>query len=100
MKKTIVHCYYIFCFFALHLISSFKEEAFIDGIEIKNACVAHRAFVVDDIRDFTVIFAIIILIPCFVYLKKNRFKNQFLNLLSILLIIYFIWRFFIRLSFC
>ncbi|WP_237743196.1 DUF2645 family protein [Yersinia pestis] len=46
------------------------------------------------------IFAIIILIPCFVYLKKNRFKNQFLNLLSILLIIYFIWRFFIRLSFC
>ncbi|WP_016589123.1 DUF2645 family protein, partial [Yersinia pestis] len=57
MKKTIVHCYYIFCFFALYLISSFKEEAFIDGIEIKNVCVAHRAFVVDDIRDFTVIFA-------------------------------------------
>ncbi|WP_038944589.1 DUF2645 family protein, partial [Yersinia pestis] len=41
MKKTIVHCYYIFCFFALYLISSFKEEAFIDGIEIKNVCVAH-----------------------------------------------------------
>lgn len=66
-----------FLFFALYLISSFKEEAFIDGIEIKNVCVAHRAFVVDDIRDFTVIFAIIILIPCFVYLKKTDLKINF-----------------------
>ncbi|WP_145502131.1 YjeO family protein [Yersinia similis] len=90
----------MFCFFTIYLISSFKEEAFIDGIEIKNACIAHRAFVVDDIRDITVIFAIIILIPCFVYLKRSRFKNKFFNLLSLLLIIYFFWRFFIRLNVC
>ncbi|AHK18546.1 membrane protein [Yersinia similis] len=100
MKKTIIYVYYIFCFFTIYLISSFKEEAFIDGIEIKNACIAHRAFVVDDIRDITVIFAIIILIPCFVYLKRSRFKNKFFNLLSLLLIIYFFWRFFIRLNVC
>ncbi|WP_050104562.1 YjeO family protein [Yersinia similis] len=95
-----IYVYYIFCFFTIYLISSFKEEAFIDGIEIKNACIAHRAFVVDDIRDITVIFAIIILIPCFVYLKRSRFKNKFFNLLSLLLIIYFFWRFFIRLNVC
>ncbi|WP_404273266.1 YjeO family protein [Yersinia similis] len=100
MKKTIIYVYYIFCFFTIYLISSFKEEAFIDGIEIKSACIAHRAFVVDDIRDITVIFAIIILIPCFVYLKRSRFKNKFFNLLSLLLIIYFFWRFFIRLNVC
>ncbi|WP_145480142.1 DUF2645 family protein [Yersinia similis] len=100
MKKTIIYVYYIFCFFTIYLISSFKEEAFIDGIEIKNACIAHRAFVVDDIRDITVIFAIIILIPFFVYLKRSIFKNKFFNLLILLLIIYFFWRFFIRLNFC
>ncbi|MBS0057097.1 MULTISPECIES: YjeO family protein [Yersinia] len=100
MKKTITYGYFLFCSFAIYLLSSFKEEAFIDGVEIKNACIAHRALVVDDIRDFTVTLAVIILIPCLIYLKKYKFKNKILNISSILLVMYFLWRFFIRLNIC
>ncbi|CDH23167.1 conserved hypothetical protein [Xenorhabdus bovienii str. kraussei Becker Underwood] len=35
------------------LFSFLEEEVYIDGKEIKNACIAHRALVVDDIRDIT-----------------------------------------------
>ncbi|CNL47810.1 TPA: YjeO family protein [Yersinia enterocolitica] len=100
MKRIIMYGYYTLCFIAIYLLSSFKEESFIDGVEIKNACIAHRALVVDDIRDFTVTLAILALIPCFIYLKSFKFKNKPLNILSVLLAFYLLWRFFIRLNIC
>ncbi|MDE9519919.1 YjeO family protein [Xenorhabdus bovienii] len=56
MKKitTIIYStYYICCLFIIYLLSFFEEEVYIDGKEIKNSCIAHRALVVDDIRDIT-----------------------------------------------
>ncbi len=100
MKKIIILFYCIILFPVIYILSSFKEESFIDGNEIKNACMAYKVFVVDDIRDFTVTLTLILLIPVFFYLKKTKFRDAKFTLLIIALLLYSLWRFYIRLNFC
>lgn len=92
---------FIFCCIAIYFLSSFEEEIYIDGKEIVNACMAFKAFVVDDVRDFTgaVSFSIFVFPFLFVCIKR-RGKDIFLNILSVFLLSYWIWRFFIRLNLC
>lgn len=100
MGKVTIYIYYTMLFPVIYLLSSFKEESLIDGVEIRNACMAHRAFVVDDIRDFTVTLAIILLVPCFYFLQKTKFKSTSIIFLTIAVIFYSAWRFFIRITLC
>jgi len=100
MLKIIMYFYYVFSFPLIYILSSFKEEDYIDGIDIKNACIAHRALVVDDTRDFTITLAIILLIPCVFFLKKYKLKSIQINTLTVAIIAYSIWRFYIRLNIC
>lgn len=58
----------IFCCVAIYFLSSFEEEIYIDGKEILNACMAFRAFVVDDVRDFTGVVSFLIFVFPFLFL--------------------------------
>ncbi|MDE1474785.1 YjeO family protein [Xenorhabdus bovienii] len=103
MKKitTIIYStYYICCLFIIYLLSFFEEEVYIDGKEIKNACIAHRALVVDDIRDITAPISILFIIPLLYLAIRNKFKSLPMNIMSFSLLAYWGWRFFIRLIIC
>ncbi|PWC21691.1 hypothetical protein DDT52_05050 [Brenneria roseae subsp. roseae] len=91
----------IFCCIAIYFLSSFEEEIYIDGKEILNACMAFRAFVVDDVRDFTGVISFLIFVFPFLFLCiKKRVKDVSLNIISAFLLSYWIWRFFIRINLC
>ena len=100
MKRLMLVIYWLFCIAAIFLLSSFKEEWFIDGGEIKNACIAHRAFVVDDTRDVMVPLTIILLLPWLYLLKRTRLASLLVNTATLLLVIFALWRFWLRLAFC
>ncbi|MDR0219627.1 MAG: YjeO family protein [Enterobacteriaceae bacterium] len=92
--------YFLFCLFIINSFSFFEEEIYIDGNDIKNACIAHRALAADDIRDFTAPTAVIFIIPFLVLAFKSKGKSLLTNLILLTLIAYWIWRFFIRLMIC
>ncbi|QYM92772.1 DUF2645 family protein [Dickeya zeae] len=95
--------FFIFILFIslLHLLSLFKEESYIDGKEVLNACVAFKAFVTDDIRDVTAPISFFLLIlPFFIILFKERFKKTSTIIFISFLLLYWLWRFFIRLNIC
>ncbi|WP_038239113.1 YjeO family protein [Xenorhabdus szentirmaii] len=92
--------YYVFCLLIIYSFSFFEEEIYIDGGEIENACVAHRAFVVDDTRDVTAPLAALFVLPLLFKAAKLRFKSLKLNITLLSLIAYWVWRFFIRLMYC
>lgn len=100
MKRLMLVSYWLFCIAAIFLLSSFKEEWFIDGGEIKNACIAHRAFVVDDTRDVMVPLTIILLLPWLYLLKRTRLASLLVNTATLVLVIFALWRFWLRLAFC
>ncbi|MCV9878468.1 YjeO family protein [Brenneria izbisi] len=92
---------FVFCCIVVYFLSSFEEEIYIDGKEIVNACMAFKTFVVDDIRDFTGTVSFFIFVFPFLFLCiKRRGKDIGLNILSVFLLSYWIWRFFIRLNLC
>lgn len=94
MKKinpmSIIIFIYIWSLIFLSLIfSTFKEELFIDGDEIKNVCDAIRVFVVDDYRMAMATSIILAIIPALIYMIKTKFRN-FSITLSVFLF-FFIW---------
>ncbi|MDC9597220.1 YjeO family protein [Xenorhabdus anantnagensis] len=92
--------YYVLCLPVIYLSSFFEEEAYIDGVDIKNACVAHRALVVDDIRDVTAPIAALFIIPLLFIAVKLKCKSWLVNVMALSLIAYWAWRFFIRIMLC
>ncbi|WP_074024743.1 DUF2645 family protein [Xenorhabdus eapokensis] len=92
--------YYVFCLFIIYSFSFFEEEIYIDGMEIKNACVAHRTFVADDTRDVSAPVAALFILPLLFKTMKLKFKSSKINVMLISLIMYWTWRFFIRIIFC
>ncbi|MCG3463394.1 YjeO family protein [Xenorhabdus bovienii] len=97
-KKTIV--YYMLCLFVIYLFSFFEEEIYIDGVDIKNACVAHSEFVIDDIRDVTAPIAALFIVPLLFIAIKSKFRSLKTNIMLLSLIAYWGWRFFIRIMYC
>lgn len=100
MKRLVPVLYWLLCITAIYLLSSFKEEVFINSEEIKNACVAHRAFVVDDTRDVTLPITIILLLPWLYGLKRTRLSSLIMNAALLLLVVFALWRFWLRLTLC
>lgn len=95
--------FFIFILFIslLYSFSLFKEESYIDGKEVLNACVAFKTFVTDDIRDVTAPLSFFIFIlPFFIILFKERFKKKSTIIFTSFLFLYWLWRFFIRLNIC
>ncbi|MEI7376105.1 DUF2645 family protein [Dickeya chrysanthemi] len=101
MKLQTKFFIFILFFSLLHLLSVFKEESYIDGKEIINACMAFKTFLADDIRDVTApISFIFFLLPFFIIILKERFKKISTIMFISLLFLYWLWRFFIRLNIC
>ncbi|WP_420855325.1 DUF2645 family protein [Xenorhabdus mauleonii] len=92
--------YYLFCLLIIYSFSFFEEEIYIDGDEIKNACVAHRTFVVDDTRDVSVPVSALFMLPLLFKVIKIKFNSLKLNIMLLTLVAYWAWRFFIRLMYC
>ncbi|MBC8953989.1 DUF2645 family protein [Xenorhabdus sp. PB62.4] len=92
--------YYIFCLFIIYSFSFFEEEIYIDGMEIKNACIAHRTFVADDTRDVSAPVAALFILPLLFKTIRIKFKSLKINVMLISLIMYWAWRFFIRIILC
>ncbi|WP_099142504.1 DUF2645 family protein [Xenorhabdus kozodoii] len=92
--------YYLFCLLIIYSFSFFEEEIYIDGMEIKNACVAHRAFVADDTRDVSAPVTALFILPLLFKTIKIKFKSLKMNIMLISLIMYWAWRFFIRIILC
>ncbi|WP_426577075.1 YjeO family protein [Xenorhabdus stockiae] len=104
MNRKLSHllylAYYVLCLSVIYLSSFFEEEYYIDGIDIKNACVAHRALVVDDIRDVTAPIAALFIIPLLFIAVKLKGKSWLVNIMTLSLLAYWGWRFFIRIMGC
>ncbi|PHM33384.1 membrane protein [Xenorhabdus mauleonii] len=92
--------YYIFCVLLIDSFSFFEEEIYIDGVEIKNACVAHRTFVADDTRDVSAPVSALFIFPLLFKVIRLKFRSWTLNMMLLSLIVYWAWRFFIRLMYC
>ncbi|MBD2780991.1 DUF2645 family protein [Xenorhabdus szentirmaii] len=72
----------------------------IDGIEIKNACMAHRALVADDVRDVSAPISALFILPLLFKVIRFKFKSLAINAMFLSLVAYWGWRFFIRLMNC
>ncbi|PHM51594.1 DUF2645 family protein [Xenorhabdus hominickii] len=92
--------YYFFCLLIIFSFSFFEEEIYIDGVEIKNACVAHRTFVADDTRDVSAPVAALFILPLLFKATRIKFNSLKINIMLLSLIIYWLWRFFIRIMLC
>ncbi|MDC9613948.1 YjeO family protein [Xenorhabdus khoisanae] len=99
-SKILCIIYYVFCLLIIYSFSFFEEEIYIDGAEIKNACVAHRTFVADDTRDVSAPVAALFILPLLFKIIKIKFKSLKVNIMLISLIMYWVWRFFIRIILC
>ncbi|PHM51791.1 YjeO family protein [Xenorhabdus hominickii] len=99
-SKILSLTYFAFCLLIINISSFFEEEFYIDGIDIKNACEAHRALVVDDIRDVTAPIAALFIIPLLIIAVKLKCKSWLVNIMTLSLIAYWVWRFFIRIMWC
>ncbi|WP_038236547.1 DUF2645 family protein [Xenorhabdus szentirmaii] len=72
----------------------------IDGTEIKNACMAHRALVADDVRDVSAPISALFILPLLFKVIRFKFKSLAINAMFLSLVAYWGWRFFIRLMNC
>ncbi|MBJ7222835.1 MULTISPECIES: DUF2645 family protein [unclassified Brenneria] len=93
--------FFTFCCVAIYLLSSFEEDIYIDGKEILNSCMAFRAFVVDDTRDITGTISFAFFVFPFLLLSfRKKFRDISINILTFFLLLFWAWRFFIRLHLC
>ncbi|OCQ54691.1 Inner membrane protein YjeO [Photorhabdus australis subsp. thailandensis] len=92
--------YILLCIIVIDGASFFEKEDYIDGQVIKNVCDVYRALVVDDIRGITAPISLLFIFPLFYTAAKKRFKSAFFNAVTLALLAYWLWRFFIRLIVC
>ncbi|MBD2801744.1 YjeO family protein [Xenorhabdus sp. M] len=92
--------YYVICLLIIYVFSYFEEEIYIDGTEIKNACMVHRALVADDVRDVSAPISALFILPLLFKVIRFKFKSLAINAMFLSLVAYWGWRFFIRLMNC
>ncbi|OCQ53393.1 Inner membrane protein YjeO [Photorhabdus australis subsp. thailandensis] len=100
LSTVLIVGYVFFCMLLIYMMSYFEKEYYIDGIDIKNICDVYNTLVVDDTRDFDAPVSLLFLFPLFYHAAKKRFKSFFFNAISVVLLVYWAWRFFIRLIVC
>ncbi|MFU2318778.1 DUF2645 family protein [Rahnella sp. PCH160] len=97
--KSIVILYIISIMLLCGVFSSFGQEVFIDGGEIKDVCYIVRNFISDDYRVMAIpIF--IAMIPVFIYAFITKFKNKVINVAICLFILVWVWCFLIKFRNC
>lgn len=101
IEKIIVFIFYAcFCLLVIDLSSWFEEEYYIDGRSMKNVCDIYEALVVDDIRVFTAPMSFLFMSPLIYFAFKKKLKSKLINITTLVVLIYWVWRFFLRLYFC
>lgn len=82
------------------LFSFIDKESLIDGVEIKNICDVMHNFSVDDFRDVGRIFTSLMIVPLLYYCCCKRTRAWYLYLMTLFLIGFWVWRFFLRFHLC
>ncbi|MCK3667863.1 YjeO family protein [Photorhabdus noenieputensis] len=80
-------------------MSYLEEEYYIGGRDINNLCIVYKELI-DDNRDVFAPTCLLIMSPLIYATAKKRFKSLSLNVITFVLLGYWIWRFFVRLIVC
>ncbi|KAA1187614.1 YjeO family protein [Photorhabdus heterorhabditis] len=91
--------YATFCALFIYTMSYLEEEYYIGDRDIKDICVVYKE-IIDDNRDVFAPVCLLIVSPLIYAVVKKRFKSLSLNIMTLALLAYWIWRFFIRLIVC
>lgn len=105
MKKItptsiIVVIYIWFLMFSSVIFSSFSEESFIDGDEIKTICDVVRVFVVDDYRGTMAIAILLAFSPVVIYSAVTRFRGVIVNISFVVFLLSWVYLFIIKFKDC
>ncbi|MCL1028847.1 DUF2645 family protein [Serratia silvae] len=105
MKKItptsiIVVIYIWFLMFSSVIFSSFSEESFIDGDEIKNICDVVRVFVVDDYRGTMAIAILLAFSPVVIYSAVRKFRGVIVNISIAAFLLSWVYLFIIKYKDC
>ncbi|MBP2168407.1 hypothetical protein J2125_001599 [Erwinia toletana] len=99
-KSLYLLAYGLFCAVIIDMFSFLDYEEMVGKGEITNVCVVLRTLVVDDTRDVLAPLAFLLILPlCYLAVKK-KLKSWPLNIITMLLFIFWLWRFFLRFKFC
>ena len=99
-KFSLALIYSCVCFFNIAWLSYFKEEQYIGDEGIKTVCDVMQYLVVDDSRDFTASLTLLMIMPLLWFGLRRRHRALYLTLSSLLLLIFWYWRFFGRFQLC
>ena len=99
-KKITAMGYFLFSAVVIHLFSIFDHEDMAGEGELKNVCIAFHALVYDDTRDVFAPVTAMLIFPFIFMAIKRRLHSTFHNATTAILILFWLWRFFIRFSYC
>jgi hypothetical protein len=100
MRSVLYFIYYLSCIFFILVLSYADKEDLIDGDEVRNICDVRRMFFIDDTRDVTAPLTLLFIAPLIYLVVKRRFRSLPLNIALATVVIFWLWRFFIRFSIC
>ncbi len=92
--------YLFFSSGVIHLLSILDHEDIAGEGERKNVCIAFHALVYDDTRDVFAPVTAMLIFPFIFMAIKSRLHSTFHNATTAILILFWLWRFFIRFSYC
>ncbi|WP_407704379.1 YjeO family protein [Winslowiella arboricola] len=92
--------YSLFCAVIIDMFSFLDYEEMVGQGEITNVCVVLRTLVMDDTRDVLAPLAFLLISPLFYLVAKKKLKSWPINIITMLLFIFWLWRFFLRFKFC
>ncbi|WP_053115949.1 YjeO family protein [Erwinia iniecta] len=84
----------------IEIFSYLDYEEMIGEGEIKNVCVVLEALVIDDTRDVMAPVTFLFVLPLIYMATKRKFKSAPINIITVLLLTFWLWRFFLRYQFC
>ncbi|RJT45088.1 DUF2645 family protein [Rahnella woolbedingensis] len=97
--NVIITVYMLFMMFLCTLFSSFGQEIFIDGEEIKDVCYVISNFVSDDYRVIAIPILIMV-VPVFIYSCIINFNNKVINISLVLFVLVWVCCFIIKFRNC
>lgn len=97
---TLSFIWFLICAAMITMFSYVDKEWFIDGREIKNICEVMQALVVDDTRDIGGSLTFLMIVPLIYYSFHKKHRAWHLYLMTVLLIAFWVWRFYLRFQLC